>query len=180
MPIKWTPELDTILLHGVFEECNISFSKALCEKLAQRVRATGVEASSKAVENRLYSWKKKNVGSGTNATSTPSKVLATPKTPNSRAKATGRKKKLATPSESENDGPEGLIDSPSVKKSNSKRAKSTPKRSHAESEDEHGIAEVEEEYAPLAKKVKTEPVDDAGGVLGLGLGGLEGDFGAAV
>lgn len=30
------------LLHGVFEECNISFGKALCAKIAERVNATGV------------------------------------------------------------------------------------------------------------------------------------------
>lgn len=30
------------LLHGVFEECNISFSKALCNKLAQRISSTGI------------------------------------------------------------------------------------------------------------------------------------------
>lgn len=62
MPIKWTPELDSIvryppfsstssdddsysyskLLHGVFEETGISFSKALCTKISDRVKATGI------------------------------------------------------------------------------------------------------------------------------------------
>ncbi|CBY01146.1 hypothetical protein IAQ61_012028 [Plenodomus lingam] len=99
MPIKWTAELDAILLHGVFEECNISFSKALCAKIAERVQAAGMECSAKAVENRLYTWKKKNISGNTNlnasTSNTPTKPAAkktsTPKTPRGRAKTTPKK-----------------------------------------------------------------------------------------
>ncbi|KAF2630450.1 hypothetical protein BU25DRAFT_489213 [Macroventuria anomochaeta] len=87
MSKRWTPELDSILLHGVFEECQISFGKALCEKIAGRVRATGIEGfaecTPKAVENRLYSWKKKNVSTSTSngetPASTPKKAATKPK-----------------------------------------------------------------------------------------------------
>ncbi|KAJ4322181.1 hypothetical protein N0V94_002529 [Neodidymelliopsis sp. IMI 364377] len=123
MPAKWTAELDSILLHGVFEECQISFGKALCEKIAERVRAAGIEGftecTPKAVENRLYSWKKKNVktdsATGT-PTTTPKKPAATPKkaaTPRTpRAKKNTPKKKVV--SESEEDDDEGALKSPSA------------------------------------------------------------------
>ncbi|KAH7386704.1 hypothetical protein DE146DRAFT_179366 [Phaeosphaeria sp. MPI-PUGE-AT-0046c] len=90
MPVKWTPELDSILLHAVFEESGISFSKALCNKIAERVKATGIDCTPKAVENRLYSWKKKNVSSTAPAPSPAKEASATP-TPSKGAKAkTGR------------------------------------------------------------------------------------------
>ncbi|KAJ4379324.1 hypothetical protein N0V86_005369 [Didymella sp. IMI 355093] len=87
MSRKWMPELDAILLHGVFEECQISFGKALCEKLAERVRAAGVEGftecTPKSIENRLYSWKKKNTtattATGDTPVSTPKKAAPKPK-----------------------------------------------------------------------------------------------------
>ncbi|KAF2128364.1 hypothetical protein P153DRAFT_432033 [Dothidotthia symphoricarpi CBS 119687] len=160
MPLKWTPELDSILLHGVFEECNISFSKALCSKIAERVGAAGIECTPKAVENRLYSWKKKNVGGTINGSTpnTPSKP-ATPKTPASsrgRAKAATKKKIQAEQDLLHNDDDdEDEILSPTV---NRKRGRSAQKpANYAES----GASDddVEEEYVPLAKKVKQEQQD---------------------
>ncbi|KAF1915520.1 hypothetical protein BDU57DRAFT_596018 [Ampelomyces quisqualis] len=122
MPIKWTPELDSILLHAVFEECNISFSKALCTKITTRIEAAGIDCTPKAVENRLYSWKKKNVGSTTAASgSTPSKPTRvakdktpkTPRTPNS----SGKKNNVVTPDhEREDDDEEMWADSPRERK----------------------------------------------------------------
>ncbi|KAF1361983.1 hypothetical protein EJ07DRAFT_44200, partial [Lizonia empirigonia] len=78
---KWTAELDSILLHGVFEECQISFSKVLCERISARVRAAGerkltretAECTAKAIENRLYNWKKKNASAAGTMPSTPKK-----------------------------------------------------------------------------------------------------------
>ncbi|KAF7672606.1 hypothetical protein GT037_009107 [Alternaria burnsii] len=170
MPIKWTSELDAILLHGVFEECNISFNKSLCTKIAERVSAAGMECTAKAVENRLYSWKKKNVSGQTNlnsATNTPSKSSAanTPKsTPRARAKSTPRKKKQVS-EEVDSDGPSGLVDDDEVLSPTAARGKRClngkvkPKYAEA-SDNEDGSVDVEEEYVPLAKRVKAEPVED--------------------
>ncbi|KAF3042172.1 hypothetical protein E8E12_008277 [Didymella heteroderae] len=107
MSKKWTLELDAIA------KCQISFGKALCEKLAERVRAAGVanartegftECTPKSIENRLYSWKKKkttaNTGSGDNPASAPKKAAprpkkepAAPKAKTPRAKKGAAKKK---------------------------------------------------------------------------------------
>ncbi|XP_014554090.1 hypothetical protein COCVIDRAFT_105937 [Bipolaris victoriae FI3] len=138
---KWTPELDAIILHGVFEECNISFSKSLCAKIAQRVNDAGVECTPKAIENRLYSWKKKNVSGATglnSATSTPVQTPATPKTPRSRVKA-----KAEDP----------VTPSPSVRKRKASKLKTEP----AESQSEEN-SELDDMLA--VKKMKTEPVEE--------------------
>ncbi|KAF9695039.1 hypothetical protein EKO04_006890 [Ascochyta lentis] len=125
MSKKWTAELDSILIHGVFEECQISFGKALCEKIAERVRSAGIEGftecTPKAIENRLYSWKKKNVKTdttnGDTAVSTPKKAPApkkaagTPKTPRSKK---GSAKNKAAPEEEEAARDEDSLKSPSV------------------------------------------------------------------
>jgi hypothetical protein len=190
-----------LLLHGVFEECNISFSKALCEKLAHRVRATGVgtypyiqhstplhllrnlilqpltqfltAATSKSIQNRLYSWKKKNVGTNPpSATSTPAKAASTSKPPRPKAPAT--KKSVDTASESSNGGPDGLAESPSISRGSSKRAKSTLKRSYAESTSEQD--DIDELYQPLAKRVKAKPVEDDVGYVQFGLRGADDEF----
>ncbi|KAI8940859.1 hypothetical protein NX059_002120 [Plenodomus lindquistii] len=173
MPIKWTAELDSILLHGVFEECQISFSKALCAKIAERVTAAGMECSAKAVENRLYTWKKKNVTGNTglnastnNTTTKPSAAkTSTPKTPRGRAKATPRKKVVDY-----EDGAEGPVDdeeeitSPSAARG--KRGLNGAGPSYAEPD-----SETEEGDAPTAKRVKAEPVDtDANFVENYNLG----------
>lgn len=174
------------LLHAVFEECNISFSKALCMKIAERVGNAGVGTSSysalsfhsptfhkpipsvpcaastddcpectpKAVENRLYSWKKKNVGSNPSATSTtnnsttpastPSKPTAkkpaTPKVPRT-PKSAGRKK-VTTPQPEDDDDEEMFQESPSKKRG----------LSSAGDKEEEGM-----------KKVKLEVQEEVGG-----------------
>jgi hypothetical protein len=195
MPIKWTPELDTVvrphpilsfpstltrtqLLHGVFEECNISFSKALCQKLAERVKTGGIgtsitplppqsspsftdqqpDCTAKAVENRLYSWKKKNVGSGDatpKAAGTP-KAATAPKTPKSRAK----KQKVA----SESDEPEGLQgeDEAASPLAGRKRQRATPKKNVDYKETDGEDDSDEKEYIPFQgwKRVKKEPVEE--------------------
>jgi hypothetical protein len=119
------------------------------------------ECTPKAVENRLYSWKKKNVSGTASATSTPSKPAATPKKTPGRAKAGAAKKKAVTPpastSDSENE-PEGLAEEGTPSAARGKRGLSTPKRSYAESDADSG-SEVEQEYVPLSKCVKTEPAE---------------------
>lgn len=70
-----------------------------------------LDCTPKAVEGRLYSWKKKNISGNTNlnsATSSPVKEPKTPKVPrSSNKKGTPFKKELF---EGESDGPEGLVD----------------------------------------------------------------------
>ncbi|KAF1946975.1 hypothetical protein EJ02DRAFT_508171 [Clathrospora elynae] len=163
MPIKWTAELEAILLHGVFEECNISFSRALCAKITERVNAAGMEFTHKAVENRLYRWKKKIVSSSpvlnANTPNTPAKSIPT-KISRPRPKATPKMKKGSE--FSDDDGPQYLMDddemlaSPSAARG--KRAAKGKKVAHAEAE---GTDSEEEKYISMAKRVKTEPVEKA-------------------
>ncbi|EFQ92096.1 hypothetical protein CFE70_001789 [Pyrenophora teres f. teres 0-1] len=94
---KWTSEFESIVLQGLFEECNISFNKALCTKIAERVTAAGMECTPKAIENRLYAWKKKAIsnGSGINSSNSTSikkpATATTSKAGGSRAKGKGKK-----------------------------------------------------------------------------------------
>jgi hypothetical protein len=119
----------------------------------------------------LYSWKKKNVSGQTNlnsATNTPSKSSAanTPKsTPRPRAKATPRKKKQVS-EDVDSDGPSGLVDddeevlSPTAargKRGISGGVKREIQYKESDAEDE---GEVEEDYVPMAKRVKAEPVEN--------------------
>mgnify|MGYP003624102934 CR=1 FL=1 len=112
---------------------------------------------------------------GTNppsATSTPAKAASTSKP--TRPKAPATKKSVDTASESSNGGPEGLAESPSISRGSSKRAKSTPKRSYAESTSEQD--DIDEWYQPLAKRVKAEPIDDEDGLLPFGLRSDDDEF----
>lgn len=52
-----------------------------------------------------------------------------PKTPRSRPKATPKKPRTSVDSESDSSGPEGLLESPSVKRSSNKRPRPVPKKS---------------------------------------------------
>ncbi|KAH6622331.1 hypothetical protein C7974DRAFT_426016 [Boeremia exigua] len=151
MSKKWTPELDSILLHGVFEECQISFGKALCEKIAERVRNAGIagftECTPKAVENRLYSWKKKNATTSTGAGTpddtpvpTPKKAAAKPKKDPTTPK-TPRAKKGAKKAEDAGEGGEDDMNKSKSPTAGRKRA--------AGSEEEHSD-----------KKVKLEPTEE--------------------
>ncbi|EOA89516.1 hypothetical protein ACJQWK_09165 [Exserohilum turcicum] len=154
---KWTPELDAIVLRGVFEECNVSFGKELCAKISQRVVDIGIECTPKAVENRLYSWKKKNTAGGatnptSSATGTPAKpASATQKTPRSRNKATPRAKK----EEDGDDGEEPLSPTPAPRK----RKSSAPKKASSKEKDS-GDDDIEEDDFPKSKKVKAEPSEE--------------------
>ncbi|OSS43764.1 hypothetical protein B5807_11529 [Epicoccum nigrum] len=158
MAKTWTPELQSILHQGVFEECNISISKALCEKIAARIRAANIEGftecTPKAVENQLYKFKKKstaaaaaspaagagaagaapsNPGSPSVSKKAAPKTPKTPKTP--RAKKAVKKATAPEPEE----GDEEELVSPSPTKGRKRGAK-------GEGKGEGG-----------AKKVKTEP-----------------------
>jgi hypothetical protein len=116
------------------------------------------DCTAKAVENRLYSWKKKNVGSGDatpKAAGIP-KAATAPKTPKSRAKKQNVN--------SESDEPEGLqgdaeAESPLAGR---KRQRATPKKNvdYEETDGEDGSDEME--YIPFQgwKKVKKEPTED--------------------
>jgi hypothetical protein len=118
---------------------------------------TFTDCTAKAVENRLYTWKKKNVGSGGDGTP---KAASVPKTPKSRPK----KQKLVTP---ESDFPDGFLgefeglggESPLASK---KRKRVTPKKTVDYKETSDEDESVEEEYIPLGsrKHVKMEPVEE--------------------
>jgi len=49
-----------------------------------------------------------------------------------------------------------------------KRTLSTPKRSYAQSDHSSGDSDVEDEYVPMAKRVRTEPVDEETSLFGGG------------
>jgi hypothetical protein len=126
------------------------------------------DCTAKAVENRLYTWKKKNVGSGdgTPKVASTTKPATTPKTPKSRAK----KQRLATP---ESGSPEGLQsesdgleqDSPLASK---KRKRATPKKTVNYKETSGEDESEEQEYIPLQgwRKVKKEPIEDGAVMFG--------------
>jgi hypothetical protein len=118
----------------------------------------------------LYSWKKKNVSGQANlnsTTNTPSKSSAAdiPKSiPLPRTKTTPRKKKQVS-EEVDSDGPSGLIDDDEVLSPTAARGKRgmsggvKRKLEYKESDaEEEGAAE--EDYVPMAKRVKAEPVEN--------------------
>jgi hypothetical protein len=113
---------------------------------------TRADCTPKAVSHRLNNIRKSGKPVATPSRGTPIK------TPKSRAK----KQKIVTPAD-ESSGPEGLassndddeVVSPSM---NRKRARSTPKKSYAESDQEDGEDE-EEVYIPFGRRIKAEPVE---------------------
>jgi hypothetical protein len=114
------------------------------------------ECTPKAVKNRLYSWKKKNVSSNTGLNaSTPTKSAAsTPKKATPRAKAILEAKKQAL---SEEDVSSPLDDEELLSPSATRGKRSAAKRSYVESDAED---DVEEDYVPLGKRVKKEVVEE--------------------
>jgi hypothetical protein len=117
----------------------------------------------------LYSWKKKNVSGQTDlnsATNTPSKSSAanTPKsTPRPRAKATPRKKKQVS-EDVDSDGPSGLVDdevlSPTAARGKRGMSGGVKREVQYKESDVEEEGEVEEDYVPMAKRVKAEPVEN--------------------
>jgi hypothetical protein len=110
------------------------------------------------VSHRLNNIRKSGKPASTPGCGTPIK------TPTSR----GRKKKPVTPepqSSANEEDPQGLrggsdeeeeVVSPSM---NRKRARSTPKKSYAESDQEDGEDDAHEGYVPFGKRIKPEPVE---------------------
>ncbi|KAF1933636.1 uncharacterized protein M421DRAFT_395752 [Didymella exigua CBS 183.55] len=148
MSKKWTPELDAIL------KCQISFGKALCNKLAERVRATGVgftECTPKSIENRLYSWKKKNTtsstGSGDTPTSTPKKGAAKPKKEPATPKGKTPRAKKGAAKKAGDEADEELTMSAGRKRYAEREQGGGEKKVKVEQGDDEGVgvAEVEEE-----------------------------------
>ncbi|KAF2026634.1 hypothetical protein EK21DRAFT_115582 [Setomelanomma holmii] len=175
--VNWNAEKDQIILKGIFKFHDIKSSAPLLKYLSEQI---GEGCTPKAVSHRLNNIRNhgKPLANGTSPAKTPT-TPRTPKTPASRVKFQP-KTNIDTTSESENDGPEGLVESPSARRASVKRAKSTPKRSYAESVDE-SVDESQEQSAsePAAKRprVKPESVDeDAGGHVPFGLRGDEDDF----
>lgn len=135
-----------------------------CNTLGYRaLTLSSLDCTPKAIENRLYSWKKKNTSAGattatTSAPSTPAKTDGPKqKTPRSRVKSTPRVKKEKTEDEDENEEPS------SPTPARRKRKAGTPKKASSK-EKESGNEDVEEEDGPKSKKVKNEPTDDDSGV----------------
>jgi hypothetical protein len=129
------------------------------------------DCTPKAVSHRLNNIR--NHGKPLANNSSP----ANPKTSKSRAKAPEKKKtNKDTTSESDNDGPEGLIESPFAHRAGSKRAKSTPKRSYAEPESEDESEHEREEPVTKRARIKNEPIDDEDGLVPFGLRSDDDEF----
>jgi hypothetical protein len=196
MPIKWTPELDSIVRafpptftthpltssHSSSTACSKNATSLSPKPSAPRSptasrpalasvrhsvllsfpKLTRADCTPKAVENRLYSWKKKNLPAAPSTGNTPSSTPKTPKTLKGRAKATPKK---TVRDESEEDGSEGLLESPSpsVKRASAKRQRSASKVVYAETD---GSDVTKEEYIPFGgtKKIKREYAEDEGEV----------------
>ncbi|KAH4845546.1 hypothetical protein HBH75_179850 [Parastagonospora nodorum] len=171
MPIKWTPELDSINATSPSPKPSAPRSPTASRPAMASVRhslyllflkLTLADCTPKAVENRLYSWKKKNLPAAPSTGNTPSSTPKTPKTPKVRAKATPKKIVL---DESEEGGPEGLLESPSpsVKRTSAKRQRSASKVVYVETD---GSDVTEKEYIPYGgtKKIKREYAEDEGEV----------------
>lgn len=142
------------------------------------------DCTPKAVSHRLTNIKKtgKPVAGGSAASSPVKKTAAsTPKkTATPRAKAGAAKTKKTTSastsaSDSEENQPKGLLvedddseEAATPSMARSKRNMSTLKRSYTESDQSSEDSEVEDEYMPMAKRVKTEPADEEASLFGGG------------
>ncbi|CAN9340553.1 unnamed protein product [Alternaria alternata] len=160
--VNWTADKDQIILKGIFEFHDIKSTGPLLDYLANKIG----DCSAKAVSHRLAKLRNGSTTRANNGTS----GSPTPKsTPRARAKSTPRKKKQVS-EEVDSDGPSGLVDDDEVLSPTAARGKRClngkvkPKYAEA-SDDEDGSVDVEEEYVPLAKRVKAEPVED-GEILG--------------
>jgi hypothetical protein len=110
----------------------------------------------------------KPLNANRSATSTPTKPIATPKTPRSKSSATKPKPsakpvRSSTADSDDSEDLQGLASSPSVSR---KRARSKPKTPFAPEIDDE---EDEGPYVPIGKRVKTEPAD-ADVEFGVGVG----------
>jgi hypothetical protein len=118
-----------------------------------------IDCTPKAVSHRLNNIRNHGKPLAASTGTTPVKAATTPKTPRSRVKASAKKSRAAAgTSESDNGEPEGLLESPSVKRGSVKRPHSAPKVSYAETDG----SDVMEEYTPFGgvKRVKKEPVEE--------------------
>ncbi|KAH6843531.1 hypothetical protein B0T12DRAFT_397741 [Alternaria alternata] len=161
--VNWTADKDQIILKGIFEFHDIKSTGPLLDYLANKI---GGDCSAKAVSHRLAKLR----NGGTARANNGSSGSHTPKaTPRSRAKSTPRKKKQVS-EEFDSDGPSGPVDDDEVLSPTAARGKrglnGMAKPNYDEgSGDEDERDDMEEEYVPLAKRVKAEPVED-GEILG--------------
>ena len=147
---------------------NPSFTTSSLPFLSTTTRANKTpDCTPKAVSHRLTNIRK---GGTTNANggavASPTRTASTFKTPRSKAKPVPRKKK-AVSEDADSDGPQGLMDNDEVLSPSAARGKRTlngkRKPTYDETSDkEDEEAEVEDEYVPMAKRVKEEPVDEEG------------------
>lgn len=115
--------------------------------------------TAKAVKNRLYNWKKKNVSGDTglnnSTTDTPLKISATPRTPRTKFKSMTKKRKSG---ESDSGLDDPANDDEDIKSPSTGRGKiglhGTPFIYVSQE------SESEDTVAHKAKRVKTEPVDE--------------------
>ena len=136
-------------------------------RMLSNTRST--DCTPKAVSHRLNNIRNNGKplpnGDGRSAASTPTKAATTPKTPRGRTKASATKKQPTRVDSCNSDsdaGPEGVIDddevvSPSAGRGSTRRARSTPKRSYAETASSDDVSDV---YVPLPKRVKSEPQEE--------------------
>ncbi|CAI6333482.1 unnamed protein product [Periconia digitata] len=148
--VQWTAEKDQLLLKGVFQFNNITFSKPLLEHLASMV---GEDCTPKAVSHRLNNIK--NSGKPTkapgSASSSPVKGAGVKKTQAGRGK-----KAKATDSGASDEGQDN--DTPTPAAAPAPRKRGRPKKSAVNvATDDQGD---EEQMQPKQKKVKSEQTED--------------------
>ncbi|KAJ4322182.1 hypothetical protein N0V94_002530 [Neodidymelliopsis sp. IMI 364377] len=161
--VNWTAELDCKILKGIFTFHKIKSSGPLLDYLAKEIDLAG--CTPKAVSHRLSNLRSSGKMTTTSSPAkAPEKAVATPRTP--RAKVSGGGKGKATPAKKiadEDTTSDGTVEmeepvvSPSVRRKRT-RVQSTPvtydSASTGEGDDD------DEEFTPVVKRVKAEPVDD--------------------
>ncbi|KAH6622330.1 hypothetical protein C7974DRAFT_457382 [Boeremia exigua] len=155
--VNWTADKDQIILVGIFKFHDIKNSAPLLNYLTKEI---GDGCTPKAVSHRLSNLRKSGKPVGSTTTPKKASVARAPRTPASGGRASA-KKSVNKDVTSDESGGEEAVPSPlaSRKRTRTRTPKTPPK--YAESDATSGDDdEGEEEFSPVVKKVKTEPVDD--------------------
>ncbi|KAI4913381.1 hypothetical protein J4E85_010835 [Alternaria conjuncta] len=166
--VNWTADKDQIILKGIFKFHDIKSSAPLLKYLSEEI---GGDCTPKAVSHRLTNIRKGGTTSANAGTvASPRPAASKPKTPRSKAKPVPRKEK-AVSEDADSDGPQGLMDDDEILSPTASRGKRTlngkrkPTYDETSDKEEEEEVEVEDEYVPMAKRVKEEPVDEEGVVV---------------
>ncbi|KAF2630449.1 hypothetical protein BU25DRAFT_456179 [Macroventuria anomochaeta] len=161
--INWDATKDQTILRGIFAFHNIKNSQPLLEYLAKEI---GEGCTPKAVSHRLTSLRKSDkIMNSDGSSATPKKVVSTPRTPRTPTSSRGRAKASRSKKNTDNytisddaDEDDKPVASPSVGRKRVRTSKAPA--SYAESDATTG--DDEEEFTPVSKRVKTEPVEAEG------------------